>query len=53
MTYRKQKRALLLQLIIEKSQELLKIFLATGRNFDSEIKGLGYYCLLKTILGYE
>ena len=38
MAYRKQKRAVLLQLISEKSQELFKIFLDTGRNFDSEIK---------------
>ena len=53
MTYRKQKRAVLLLLINEKSQELFEIFLDTGRNFDPEIKGLGYYCLMKTILGYD
>ena len=53
MTYRKQKRTVLLQLISEKIQELFEIFLDTGRNFDSEIKGLGYYYLIKTILGYE
>ena len=53
MTYRKQKRDVLLQLISEKSQEFFEIFRDTGRYFDSEIKGLGYYCLMKTILGYE
>ena len=44
---------MLLRLINEKGQELFEIFLNTGRNFDSEIKGLGYYFLMKTILGYE
>ena len=53
MTYRKQKRAVLLKLISEKSQELFEIFLYTGRICNSEIKGRGYYCLMKTILGYE
>ena len=43
MAYRKQKRAVLLQLISEKSQELFEIFHDTGRNFDSEIKGLDYF----------
>ena len=53
MTYRKQKRAVLLQVISEKSHELFEIFLDTERNFDSEIKGLGCYCLMKTILACE
>ena len=51
MTDRKQKRAVLLQLIGEKGQEVFAIFLDTGGNFDSAVKSLGYYCLMKTILG--
>ena len=40
-------------MIGEKGEEIFWTFLDTWENFDFVIKSLGYYGLMKTILGYS